>query len=184
MTEAEAFLRQATHDFRLFKCLYSDPRHGGESVPDCYLLHYLQMATEKLSKALLIPRGLYRRKVHDTFSTLLQRLKDAGDELAFALGWADRQQFVDHVTHIEAWCCDVERFNPAVQDHAQVEGGRNVEYPWADDGSWVAPVDHDFGEWGLRSTGYSVHATEVVDLVGRLLDFYDEVVDHIPSPRR
>ena len=52
MTWREAFLEQARSDFAMFDLL------NEAKVPQCHVLHYLQMATEKLAKALsLSPRS-------------------------------------------------------------------------------------------------------------------------------
>jgi hypothetical protein len=51
MTEQAAFLAQASSDFRVFQILLSLDR---VEVPACHPPHYLQMATEKLAKAIMV----------------------------------------------------------------------------------------------------------------------------------
>ena len=45
MTWSEAFILQARSDYAIFKSLGGSP-----DTPECHRLHYLQMATEKLTK--------------------------------------------------------------------------------------------------------------------------------------
>jgi hypothetical protein len=181
MTEDEAFLCQAQSDWALFERLLDA---DGDLVPVCHPLHYLQMATEKLSKAVLMAaRQPPKRNVHDTFSVLLARLGQAEGTLALTLGWSDLAEFREYVARLEPLCSEVERLNPAVQrQHGMMEGGRNVEYPWRENASFAAPANEDFGDLNLRDRRTSAEAKAVVEFVSRLFDYYPEVVQQLPRP--
>ena len=77
LTQAEAFRCQADSDFSVFLLL-----QGHSSVAECHPLHYLQMATEKLAKAirLRISDANHVGRTHASFDRLwfvLQR-RDIG----------------------------------------------------------------------------------------------------------
>ena len=83
MTWREAFLRQAESDYRIFR----DLNHSQASVPVCHQLHYLQMATEKLAKALTCPDAGYPPKAtHVAFARFLRIMKGR-PELRRELGY-------------------------------------------------------------------------------------------------
>ena len=54
MTQEDAFIRQARSDYSVFERLRAESR---SDVPECHVLHYFQMATEKLAKAVLARSG-------------------------------------------------------------------------------------------------------------------------------
>jgi hypothetical protein len=56
----DGYLEQARSDWDVYGTLSIG------SVPDCHALHYLQMATEKLSKALLLAGGTDTEAVRRT----------------------------------------------------------------------------------------------------------------------
>src|SRR5208283_5496445 len=66
--EQELWWRQAESDHSVFVHL----RRAG--IPECHLLHYLQMATEKLSKAYLWRSGHAPPRTHVGFVRFLRAL--------------------------------------------------------------------------------------------------------------
>src|SRR4051812_11497463 len=62
--------RQAQSDFEMFNVLRRN------SAAECHLLHYLQMATEKLSKAYLWRTGKAPPKTHTGFVRFMKALLD------------------------------------------------------------------------------------------------------------
>ena len=72
--QQDLWLRQALSDYNLFRQLRHD-RHE-----PCHILHYLQMATEKLSKAYLWRAGHPPPKTHTGFVRFLRALRDRNDQ--------------------------------------------------------------------------------------------------------
>ena len=63
------YLEQARSDWEVYNRLWR------ASVADCHTIHYLQMTTEKLGKALLLVRGTpleHMRRSHRAFTRFLQ----------------------------------------------------------------------------------------------------------------
>lgn len=89
----ELWWSQAQADHALFVQL----RRAG--VHECHLLHYLQMATEKLSKAYLWRSGHAPPKSHTGFVRFLKALLDRRndlDRIAAILGFGRRED-LDHL---------------------------------------------------------------------------------------
>jgi hypothetical protein len=64
----DGYLEQARSDWDAYGTLSTS------SLPDCHVLHYLQMATEKLGKALLLAGGTdieAVRRTHRAFTRFL-----------------------------------------------------------------------------------------------------------------
>lgn len=143
MTWREAFLRQAESDYRVFQRF----NRSGDSVPVCQQLHYLQMSTEKLAKALSCPQGGDPPKTtHAAFARFL-RISKGRPELQRALGYeGNHNAFVSYIDSLLPLAERIEALAP--------EGKRldrpNPEYPWNSlASSVVAPVDHGFEDiWG------------------------------------
>jgi hypothetical protein len=106
-------------------------------LPVCHELHYLQMSTEKLSKA------YYQRELgtgHAAFRSLLRDLPGnpkALDPLGFSTT-ADLTRWAGSVKPIVD---AVEDLAPAIADR---EGLPNPEYPWPKANPTTAPVDYAF----------------------------------------
>ena len=120
-------------------------------LPGCHHLHLLQMATEKLAKAISLnssPTGFGR--THVAFSKVTGALR-VHSPLAGRLGWsvAKYQHFRERAHRLMR---AIEELHPQVPTDG-VPDGPNVEYPWErPDGSWMAPASFRFpAEDWLRS---------------------------------
>lgn len=151
MLKEEAFLAQARSDYRVLEALLKQPR---DVVPECHVLHYLQMATEKLAKAFLAQTGAPVGASHRAFSRLAAALANRQDVLR-AIGYRDPSKcarFLKRATpvfeQIEA-LCPSEANRLARSRGLSWDQGQNVEYPWwqhdASRGEdWLAPANQTF----------------------------------------
>jgi len=131
----KAFLNQARSDWNAYQRT-SDPRW-----PSCDRLHYLQMATEKLSKALLVagdtkPQNLMGS--HAAFVTFM-RAASKNRKLHEVLG-LKKTPLKLHFKKLLPLAHEVELLAPAL-----ARNNPNPEYPWEDpSGKILAPVDYSF----------------------------------------
>ncbi len=131
------WLEQCRNDF----LIYERFRQSGDNP--CQVLHYLQMATEKLAKAYFWRSGKApSRQTHIGFSRLFRALAD--NQRAFeALGFKRLDDY-------QEWCrqtanqlsYQVERLAPAL-----AQDGPNPEYPWPSAKPKESPVSYDFKLW-------------------------------------
>ena len=173
----EAYLLQARSDFAVFELLV---RQGRADVPECYALHYLQMATEKLAKAaflaLRVP-GL-RRFDHVAFSLVPLHLRRR--DVARGLGWSDFRVYQTFVTRTRPVFRETDELAPAVGPRLDGGGpaeGPNVEYPWPvarnEETCWVVPAEHGFGLLDrLRRSG---DAAQVLGFIRRLMERFEGI---------
>jgi hypothetical protein len=131
----DAFRMQAASDFEVFEQLH------GEDLSHCHSLHYLQMSTEKLAKAVALAGGQPIQMVnrsHRAFTRFLQSTK-RNHALQRRLGIKSSAL----KARIEAFLPTVdliERLAPALS-----RDGPNAEYPWeSPNGVIHAPVEYDF----------------------------------------
>jgi len=122
-------------------------------APQCHLLHYLQMATEKLSKAYLWRSGKPPPKTHTGFVRFLKALLDRRapelERIARALGFK-------RPADLNAWVVTVQGLAYGLQNIAPAEAknGPNPEYPWPHEAPSHTPVHHSFALWTeLMETG-------------------------------
>ena len=120
---------------------------------ECHQLHYLQMATEKLSKAYLWRSGHVPPKSHTGFVRFLKALLDRPAKergwIAKALGFG-RSEDLDH------WVKSVQVLAYSLQNIAPAEAGNgpNPEYPWPHEAPAHYPALHAFDLWKeLLNTG-------------------------------
>jgi HEPN domain-containing protein len=157
MNEAQRlWWNQARSDHALFV------RLRREGVHDCHLLHYLQMATEKLSKAYLWRSGHAPPKTHTGFVRFLKALLDRRTDLeriATTLGFRRRED-------LDTWVRSVRTLAYALQNIAPAEAGDgpNPEYPWPHDAPIHCPIDHTFALWTeITNTGRGRKLIEFVE---------------------
>jgi len=131
----EAFWAQAKSDWEMYAKL-DETRE-----PACHVLHYLQMATEKLGKAYLMARGTDVGDVqtsHQAFTQFL-RLAARNGKVQRKLGMT-AAQLRAHVRRLLPIAHAVEKLAPAL-----AAGSVNAEYPWSTpQGAIVAPIRHSF----------------------------------------
>lgn len=130
------YLEQARSDWNAYNILQAAP------VPNCHALHYLQMTTEKLGKALLLAYGTANldavRRTHRTFTRFLQ-IAARNHGLQRELGMTGLQ-LRTHIQQLLPIAYEIERLAPALADD-----GANVEYPWeAPPGTINVPASYNF----------------------------------------
>jgi hypothetical protein len=161
----ELWWRQAQTDFNLFVQL----RRNG--VHECHLLHYLQMATEKLSKAYLWRSGHAPPRSHTGFVRFLRALLDRRaelDRIANVLGFRRRED-------LDNWARNAQPLAYALQNIAPAEAGNgpNPEYPWPRDAPAHCPIGHAFSLWEqLSNTGQGRKLLEITERAVARFDQY------------
>jgi hypothetical protein len=133
MNWREGSLAQARSDHEMFLCLNRMP------VEQCHRLHYFQMATEKLAKAVLC--GRHARRPPPTSHTALVRMLQViktRPEIRRGLGFEDPVVFNRYVQSLLELARQIESLAPALAGTRQP----NTEYPWEDVASQtvVAPA--------------------------------------------
>lgn len=133
---AEAYLEQARCDWATYELI----EHN--SGAPCQRLHYLQMTTEKLGKALLLRSGsvpLHKvTKSHQAFTAFL-RLAARNPALTAELRMT-ATQLQQYVKGTLPMAHEIECLAPALAG-----GGPNAEYPWeAPSRAVIAPVCHTY----------------------------------------
>ena len=164
MNDAQSlWWRQAQSDHELFVQLRHAGAHG------CHLLHYLQMATEKLSKAYLWRSGHAPPKSHTGFVRFLKALLDRraeSDRIANLLGFRRGED-------LDAWVRGVHTLAYSLQNIAPAEAGNgpNPEYPWPHEAPAHCPIGHTFALWNqLTDTG---RGRKLMGFVGRAITCFD-----------
>lgn len=179
MTEHDAFLEQARSDFSAYEMLLrADP-----PMPECHVLHYLQMATEKLAKALLIRCGHHPGTSHRAFSRVAAELA-ARRDILLAIGYQHPDKAARSLHAMRSVFESIEALCPSVAgDAAQAAGlrrgqGRNAEYPWwerdaAGQPDWVPPASRTF--WEFQTLQRDARALGALVLVRRLLTNFGNI---------
>jgi hypothetical protein len=131
----DAFVEQAKSDWRTYEAIQS------LSLDTCQVLHYLQMATEKLGKAMLLAEGVEITKVrasHKAFLRFLQ-IVSRNPEVQELLRMST-QQLRSYIKNLLPLAEEIEKLAPAL-----AQDGPNAEYPWADpSGSIHVPASFQF----------------------------------------
>lgn len=162
-TRPEAFLRQARADLRIYRIL------AEAGAPQCYVMHALQMAGEKLGKALRLSAGEAGAAQHTHVAAaralrLIRNRRAAAD----ALTGGNRQSLMFLIDDCIALANDIERLTPALAG-----AGPNLEYPWLDPkGAWIAPVDFEFG---MARRMRSAEGQRYVALLERVVERFDSI---------
>lgn len=162
-----AYAKQAKSDWRI-RTILIDSRKADK----CQILHYLQMACEKLCKAHLIGAGALpedARKSHraagkSLLSIVRQQL--SGESFQHITG--ARKSLV--IVKAQKIAREVELLSPAVDDAGRRPD--NCEYPWQDaSGTVMSPVDFNFP-----------HLEFLDQQTGRtLLKILDQAISELPS---
>ena len=139
MTKGAAYLTQSQSDLRVFKALLKD-----ESVESCHALHYLQMMSEKLSKAIIESQNASSRPTHKAFSKLTTVLMN--QRYAAIFSFKSIKSYFDFLRRVQPLIEEIEILCPALADtHTNGEDMPNVEYPWRlANFEWNAPCLHSF----------------------------------------
>ena len=136
----EKWWKQARSDLRVLDMLR---RNGSEP---CHQLHYLQMVTEKLTKAYLWRDGSPPQRTHAGFVNFLRRLGFVEDPrrevLASALEFRNFGQLRAWIRGASPLAHELERLAPAL-----AQNGPNPEYPWPHDSPAEYPAGYEFDLW-------------------------------------
>lgn len=144
MNEAQqVWWTQAKSDLGAFDLL------AGNGADRCCVLHYLQMITEKLSKAYFWSSNApppFSHKGFVQFLRLLGQVRDSDDRkrIAEIFQFARYDDFQTWLRATSPLAYEIERLAPSVAG-----SGPNPEYPWPHDSPRFAPATHDFGIWRL-----------------------------------
>lgn len=159
-----ALCRQAESDLRVALCLLG----GRHEV--CHAIHYFQMASEKIGRAIRISGGQYgaSAKTHVAIVKAL-RLIMSHPKSAAVLMRGDSPRLKGWIEQVLPLARSIERVAPAVAGN-----GENAEYPWMlSDGSWTPPSDHDFRT--ISSLLRSSQGNRYVDLLKSLTTRFHEL---------
>jgi len=130
-----AFLQQARCDWDAYQ------RTRQAAWPSCHRLLFLQMATEKLSKALLVGGHSKLETIAQSHAAFVNFMRVVGDnrKLQEALGMK-KAQLRARFKRLLPLAYEIELLAPAL-----ARGGPNPEYPWQDSSDKIlAPVAYPF----------------------------------------
>lgn len=141
----EAYLEQARSDYEMYLKL-NDP-----AIEDCHRLHYLQMTTEKLSKALMLTFSFQQAapiKTHKALVKMLQVIKGR-PEIRRQLGYSNHISFKSYIDGLLPFADQIEKLAPALAMDQQ-----NPEYPWCHlhSSDVIAPSKHSFEAFNPKNS--------------------------------
>lgn len=155
-----AYLQQARSDWAMFETI----QRG--QAPSCHRLHYLQMTTEKLGKAVLLRSGSQVHTVNRTHRAFVRCLRVASRNPSLGMRFHSPHRLRAFITTVLPVADDVERLAPAIARNRP-----NAEYPWrSPQGAVVAPASHTFT---LIRTLTEPRGLKLLDLVKLMLDQFD-----------
>jgi len=157
--------RQSQSDCALFANLQAI------GASECHLLHYLQMATEKLSKAYFWRSGHPPSRSHVGFvrflRALLNRPTSEMDWISQVLGFGRTDDLEKWVINIQPLAYDLQNIAPS-----EAGNGPNPEYPWPHEWPVEAPADHQFLLWKhLANTG---RGRKLMGIIERAIQRFEE----------
>jgi hypothetical protein len=167
VSRRDPFLAQARSDLAAYDglCRLKD-------LSPCHQLHYLQMLTEKIARALRMAAGVSNahEASHKAFSKLtaiLERSDFAAKRLAM-----DKASYRHFVKRAHGLAREIEQLAPAIGT------GPNVEYPWEgrdDSGAttWHVPAEYPFPVY-LRLR--QADGVNLLKLVRILINDFDAVM--------
>ena len=162
----ELWWRQARSDFAVFETLRRN------NVDPCHLLHYLQMATEKLGKAYLWRSGKPLLMTHARFVSFIRALADRSESelprIAKTLGFSGSKEFRAWARADLRLAYDLQKVSPAL-----ASDGPNCEYPWPYAAPTECPVGYIFSVWEeLRNTG---RGRKLMQFIRKAILSFDEI---------
>jgi len=118
----DAFLEQARSDWRAYEAIQN------LSLDECHVLHYLQMATEKLGKAMLLAEEDDIKKVRTSHKAFIRFLHvSARHPIVQEHLQMSAQQMRMYIKSLLPLAQEIEKLAPAL-----AQDGPNAEYPWMD----------------------------------------------------
>lgn len=116
----DAFLEQARSDWDVYTVITCS------TCPMCHRLHYLQMTTEKLCKAIGIKSGVRLNNLEKSHKfTGFLRVAARSSRFRSFLGMQNDRQLKEYINKILPIAHEIERLSPSL-----AQGGPNAEYPW------------------------------------------------------
>ena len=149
-----AFLKQARADWEAYQ------RAHEPIWPACHRLHFLQMATEKLGKALLVAGETALEEITHTHSAFVKFMRVVGNNrrLHVKLGMT-KSQLRAQINQLLPMAYEIESLAPAL-----AQGGPNSEYPWLDQlGHLHVPVEHSFSLTKLLQTPQGIKLLKYIE---------------------
>ena len=149
MTEYQAHLKQGQSQLQIYEFLAGQL---SEVVPEAHALHFLQMATENIAKAVFRRSNPgWNKYTHTAFSAIPHALRSR--HVASKLGWSDFNAYQRFMRDIMPICREIEELHPQVGASGTQEPPDekpNVEYPWPgrdEEGNliWHVPARYEFG---------------------------------------
>ena len=136
-----------------------------QSAAPCHQLHYLQMVTEKLSKAYFWRSGTPPSKSHAGFVQFLRGLggcrSSEREKITGVFGFGRFGDFQSWTKAIMPLAYDLQKLAPALAQ----DNGPNPEYPWPRTEPLFVPVTFKFEVWEeLTKSGRGRQLLQVVDL--------------------
>ncbi len=149
MNEAQRlWWEQAKSDHAAFDYLRRGPVH------ECHALHYLQMASEKISKAYLWRAGRPPPRSHVGLMRFLQALLSHGhsrserQRIAAIFSYSRPEEMSAWVRQVSPLAHGLQNLTPDLAND-----GPNPEYPWPHEDPAHCPALHSFELWNrLRDT--------------------------------
>ena len=160
----ELWWRQARSDFAVFEILRKN------DVEPCHLLHYLQMATEKLGKAYLWQSGKPLSLTHASFVPFIRALANRSDleRIANDLGFGGSNGYRSWARGGLILANELQKVSPAL-----AHDGPNCEYPWPHAAPTECPVGYTFSVWEeLRNTG---RGRKLMQFIRKAILSFDEI---------
>lgn len=132
---ADAFLEQARSDWDVYNMIVNS------TCPACHGLHYLQMTTEKLGKAIDIKSGGRLENLEKSHKFIgFLRVAARSPRLPSLLCLQNGRQLREYINEILPIAHEIERLAPSL-----AQGGPNAEYPWKTRVGYVAiPAKYTF----------------------------------------
>lgn len=166
MTDIQAlWWEQARSDHEVFVLLRK------EGVAACHLLHYLQMATEKLAKAYSWREGHPPRPSHASFVRFLKKLDVRGrsdrQRIAAGLGFKGADGFQAFIRSSAPLAYEIERLAP---DLAGFDAP-NPEYPWPHRSPAHAPASFPFDVW--KQIERNARGHQLISVIDRLVATFE-----------
>jgi len=159
---------QAKSDHTIFIVL------RGQGAAQCHLLHYLQMATEKIAKAYFWRNGIAPPAKHAGFVQFLRFLgqtpirdRQRIAELFTFARFSDFQSWIHAVLPV---AYDLEQLAPALACD-----GPNPEYPWPHRAPVAAPALYQFEVWKQLTTG---QGRDLMRFIKLAVDRFSEHADN------
>jgi hypothetical protein len=163
----EIWWQQANSDHDVFLLL------RGNGTPQCHLLHYLQMVTEKIAKAYFWRSGSPPPRNHAGFVQFLRFLgqirHDDRERIANLFSFKRFNDFQNWIRAVLPIAYDLERLAPTLAND-----GPNPEYPWPHERPEFAPATHEFAAWTALTSGHGRDLMRIVRIaVIRFPDYAD-----------